>query len=768
MRTPLIIASVLAVSVAVVSLSFDRYQAERQRVLLREDLKTHAAVLAENAQDTVDPLFEKSAPQGEKNPGQAEKNFIQAIERALTRVAARADVKGIAVYDAKGGPLSRSPGSSSFLAVQPSAAAQATESNAPAGEFLSVDDTGLFVYAVPLHRSGHVAGSLALAIDAAGIDARVARTMRESMVNATVQVLLTVPVMLLVVRWRFTHPLARMTHWLHSLRLGGEEEPPTLPPTQALGELHREVTHLARDLGAARATAEREAHLRETQVSLWTAERLRVSLTKKLGERPVFVVSNREPYMHTFAGDVPKVLVPASGLVTALEPVLLACNGTWIAHGSADADRVVVDEHDRLRVPPDRPAYTLRRVWMTPEQERGYYYGFSNEGLWPLCHIAHTRPIFRPEDWDHYQEVNRVFADAVLEEMAGVTSPILLVQDYHFALLPRLVKKARPDARVAIFWHVPWPNPEVFGICPFARELVDGLLGADLIGFHTQGHCNNFLSSVDRAVEALTEWDRFAVTRLGHTTSVRPYPISVAFPEAAAPSRELFTREADERAALCEALGIEAEILAVGVDRIDYTKGLLERFRAIERLLDQYPEFQGRFTLAQIGAPSRTEIDRYQRFLEEVTAEAERINARFRKGRWKPIAWLNRHHTHEEITRYFRAASVCVVTSLHDGMNLVAKEYVAARDDDRGALVLSTFAGAALELTDALLVNPYDIQQVAAALRRALDMTDEDQRDRMRRMRQGVREHNIYRWAANLMTDLADVRVEPLEPVAVA
>lgn len=754
MRTPIIIASVLAVSVAVVSLSFDRYQAERQRRQLRDDLKAQATMLAESAQDAVEPYFEKRAD--------------PSLVRAIKRVSARPDVKGIAVYDAKGMPVVQAGRSSTTLTVRPTVATRAAAGDASEGEFLELGGTSLFVFAVPLHRDGHVAGSLAVAVDAAGIDARVARTMRESFANAAVQVLLTVPVMLLVVRWRFTDPLARMTTWLHSLRLGGEDESPAPPPAQALGALHQEVTHLARDLGAARAIAEREAHLRESQVSLWTAERLRVSLSKKLKDRPVFVVSNREPYMHSFVGDVPKVVVPASGLVTALEPVLLACNGTWIAHGSADADRVVVDEHDRLRVPPDRPSYTLRRVWLTPEQERGYYYGFSNEGLWPLCHIAHTRPNFRPEDWEHYQAVNQVFADAVLEEMAGTTSPILLVQDYHFALLPRLVKKARPDARVAIFWHVPWPNAEVFSICPFARELVDGLLGADLIGFHTQGHCNNFLSSVDRSVEALTEWDRFAVTRLGHTTSVRPYPISVAFPEAAQPSRELFTREASERVALCDALGIDASILAVGVDRIDYTKGLLERFRAVERLLDQSPEFQGHFTLAQIGAPSRTEIDRYQRFFDEVTAEAERINARFRRGRWRPIAWLNRHHSHDEIVRYFRAASVCVVTSLHDGMNLVAKEYVAARDDNRGALVLSTFAGAALELTDALLVNPYDIQQVAAAMRRALEMSDDDQRDRMRRMRHSVRENNIYRWAASLMTDLADVRVDRLETVPAA
>ena len=367
-------------------------------------------------------------------------------------------------------------------------------------------------------------------------------------------------------------------------------------------------------------------------------------------------------------------------------------------------------------------------MWLTQEEEKGYYEGFANEGLWPLCHIAHTRPIFRPEDWLHYQQVNRHFANAVLDEMEGTESPIVLAQDYHFALLPRMVKEARPDARVAIFWHIPWPNPEVFGICPWQRELIDGLLGADLIGFHTQSHCNNFLETVDRAVEALTEWDRFAVNRQGHLTRVRPYPISVAFPEQ--PRAINDTKNSGElRAALLEALGVEASLLGIGVDRVDYTKGIIERFRGIERFLELNPAYQRRFTFVQIGAPSRTDIERYRQFLDEVSAEAERINARFQAGRWKPIVFLRKHHTHEEIDRYYRAASVALVTSLHDGMNLVAKEFIAAREDERGVLILSTFAGAALELGDALLINPYDVQQLAEAIHRALDMPEEAQAD---------------------------------------
>jgi trehalose 6-phosphate synthase len=566
---------------------------------------------------------------------------------------------------------------------------------------------------------------------------------------------------LVLVRWTLTGPLARTAKWLRTLRSGAPHDPGALPQGEIFDQIHKEVAHLAQDLNTARATAEAEARLRDSQSSLWTAERLRVSVQNKFHDKTLFVVSNREPYMHVFNEKDKSIdtIIPASGVVTALEPVLRACNGTWIANGSGNADREVVDTKDQLRVPPDHPSYTLRRVWLTDEEDKGYYEGFSNEGLWPLCHIAHTRPIFRPEDWLQYQKINRRFADTVLQEMEGTESPILLAQDYHFALLPRMVKEGRPDARVAIFWHIPWPNAEVFGICPWQRELVDGLLGADLIGFHIQTHCNNFLETVDRALEALTEWDRFAVNRQGHLTRVRPYPISVAFPEISNAINESRSAGA-ERAALCAELGIEASLFGVGVDRVDYTKGILERFRAIERFLELNPDYQQRFTFVQIGAPSRTDIERYKNFLAEVSAEVERINARFQTARWKPIVFLKKHHSHQEIARYYNAASFCMVTSLHDGMNLVAKEFVAAREDERGALILSTFAGAAHELSDALLVNPYDVSQLADTIHRALEMTEEEQAVRMQRMRHDVRERNVYRWAAHLLSDLTEIRIE--------
>jgi trehalose 6-phosphate synthase len=536
-------------------------------------------------------------------------------------------------------------------------------------------------------------------------------------------------------------------------------------PRPSLGEgdlfkpLAQEVTHLAKSLEAARAAAEKEARLREKAESLWTPERLRIHVRSKLGDRPLFVVSNREPYMHTYRGKAVEIVVPSSGVVTAFGPIMRTCEGTWLAHGSGDADRETVDERDRLRVPPDNPQYTLRRVWLSKEEEEGYYFGFSNEGLWPLCHIAHTRPTFRSKDWVHYQAVNQKFAQALLQEMEGAEEPFVLLQDYHFALLPRLVKKIRPDARVAIFWHIPWPNPETFGICPWASELLDGLLGADLVGFHTQSHCNNFLETVDRTLESRVNWARFSVERGKHLTQVRPFPISVAFPETGEQDRPAGGSSYLDRGALLREHGVEATFMGIGVERVDYTKGIIERFRGLERFLEKYPAYCGRFSLVQIGEPSRTHIKRYHDLLGEVEGEADRINWRFQKNGWKPIIYLGRHHTHQEIQRYYKAADLCLVTSLHDGMNLVAKEFIAARDDDQGALILSRFAGASQELRDALIVNPYDTEQLAEAIHFALVMDPSERSARMHRLRQVVKEFNIYRWAADLITELSEIRL---------
>ncbi|OWW19804.1 alpha,alpha-trehalose-phosphate synthase (UDP-forming) [Noviherbaspirillum denitrificans] len=497
-----------------------------------------------------------------------------------------------------------------------------------------------------------------------------------------------------------------------------------------------------------------ERRTRDDSTHLWTPEKLRVLLHEELAGDEVLVVSNREPYLHMRTRNGIEVQRPASGLVTAVEPVMRACSGTWIAHGSGSADKESVDRNDRVPVPPNNPAYTLRRVWLSREEEKGYYYGFANEGLWPLCHIAHVRPVFRSSDWEQYVAVNQRFADAVVKE-ARTDDPVVLVQDYHFALLPRMVRDALPKATIITFWHIPWSNPESFGICPWREEILEGLLGSTILGFHTPFHCKNFLETVDRYLETRIEHEASTISFGGKLTQVEHYPISIAWPE------QMHDQPGIEecRISVREEHGLPADhLLGIGVDRLDYTKGILERFQAVERMLEAHSNLVGKFTMIQIAAPSRSSLEEYQNFEARVRAMVQRINARFGSGNYQPIILKAEHHDADQVNRYFRAAEVCMVTSLHDGMNLVAKEYIAARDDERGVLVLSQFTGAARELHEALLVNPYHIEQSAESLYRAVTMPEVEQRDRMRSMRSLVKDFNIYRWAGRMLLDAARLR----------
>jgi trehalose 6-phosphate synthase len=470
-----------------------------------------------------------------------------------------------------------------------------------------------------------------------------------------------------------------------------------------------------------------------------------------LKDASIVLIANREPYIHQRKENGELVVIrPASGLVSALEPVLRVSGGLWIAHGSGSADFEMTDALDELRVPPDHPSYKLRRIRLTSDEEAGYYFGFANEGLWPLCHLAHTRPAFRLSDWNHYQTVNRRFADAVPESSLGEGS-LVLVQDYHFALVPRLLRerlrsRGPASANVGLFWHIPWPNPAAFGICPWPVELLRGLLGADVIGFHTQYDCNNFLETCNRLLEARVDSERFSVTMDGHETRVRAFPIGIDVP----PVRALTEAE---RQSMKASYGITAPLVAVGVDRLDYTKGLVERIDAVERFLEKHPTYVGRFSLAQLGSPSRTVIPAYQRLVEQVEAAAARVNARFGSGDYRPVILISRHHEWSELQYFYQLGDLCLVTSLHDGMNLVAKEYVWCKPLERpGALVLSRFTGASRELTESWLVNPYSTEEVADAIAGALEASDEERGRRMSAMRAKVEARTAYHWAADLIT----------------
>ena len=465
--------------------------------------------------------------------------------------------------------------------------------------------------------------------------------------------------------------------------------------------------------------------------------------------RLVIVISNREPYAHEFEDGAVVVRQPASGLVTGIEPLLRNCGGTWIAHGGGSADRLMADRMGRVAVPPNAPEYTLRRLWIAEETYERYYSGFANEAIWPLCHIAHTQPAFRGADWSAYQTVNETFARAAVEEASD--DGLLLIQDYHFALVPKLVRDHAPHIVTSLFWHIPWPNSEVAGICPWKEVILEGMLGADIVGFHTRQYCLNFLDTLQRYLECRVDLETMSVSHGGHRTLVRPYPISVEWPYPAA-SRA-------EGTALRASLGIPRDVhVSIGVDRADYTKGLLERVAAVEMMLEQNPSLIGKYVFVQLASPTRMRIPKYQRLADDLKEAADRVNARFGTATWKPIVLQMRTFSPAEVRRFYAMADSALVTPLHDGMNLVAKEYAAACQDGDGALVLSIFAGAAKELDGALLVNPYDTQQVADAILRAIRMPAAERRARMQTMRDQIASHSIDDWSHALLTDMRAIR----------
>ena len=483
----------------------------------------------------------------------------------------------------------------------------------------------------------------------------------------------------------------------------------------------------------------------------WTAERLEGWLRASTGREPVIVLSHRAPSTSGDGRDGrggANMEVTSSGLVSAVEPLIRACSGVWVAHGTGAEDD-----------PGDHQPYRVRRVSLEDDEQRAYYYGFANEALWPMCHRAHVKPVFRPDDFTTYWNVNARFADVVCHEaQATGDSPLVLVHDYHFALAPHLVRERMPHSRIVTFWHIPWPHWQAFEICPWGQYLLEGLLGSSIIGFQTPLDCRNFIETVERCLGAHVDRYQDALTYGGRQVLVRSYPTSVRWPgwwAACSPTVDI-CRESIRRQ-LCLPADMQ---LGVGVDRLDHTKGIEEKFLAIERLLECYPEFRERFVFAQLAAPSRTSLPAYRELRSRVLAARDRVNARFGSDGYTPIILLDDHHAQAHVNLFLRAADFCYVGSLHEGMNLVAKEFVSARDDERGVLVLSTFAGAARELTDALSLNPYDIDDAASVIARALTMNDEEQADRMRRMRSVVAEFSAWRWAAHILSDAARLRRE--------
>jgi alpha,alpha-trehalose-phosphate synthase [UDP-forming] len=681
---------------------------------------------------------------------------IRSANRIAEKFEVRERLQGCVIYDNEGRIVTVTKRFAGWKDVDRPYVREAVMSHKARGAIEEFGGTSVYSYLMPVvDEDGIFLGLVEVIYDTSFVFTRLTDLWKRTSVILISLIVLVLAISAMTHRQFFVLPVSRLTEWFQRFQKGEIASSQPIDKSGELGKLATEVEQVALSLKVARKSIIEGAQERVDEDGLWTEGKLRDLVRAKLGDSMLFVVSNREPYIHYLdeATGEAKCMWPASGVVTALDPVLRACGGTWIAHGSGTADRKFVNSKNKLGVPPGEDAYILKRVWLTKEEEEGYYYGFSNEGLWPLSHITHTRPIFRESDWQLYRKVNEKFAESLAEELPA-HDPYVFIQDYHFALLPKMIKDRRPDAHVALFWHIPWPNAESFSICPYQKEILDGMLGCDLIGFHVQYHCNNFLETVGRALEARVDTEKFSVVRAGKETYVKPFPIGVD------PSIfGTFTdREIAQRERMRKELALDGCTVIAGVDRIDYTKGLEERVRAFGRFLEKYPEYRKKVVLVQIGAPSRTHIKRYHDLMGEIDEVVEKVNWKYSDGDWKPIVYLKRQFSPEEIRPLYHLADTCVVSSLHDGMNLVAKEYLSARKDLSGMLILSRFTGAARELSDAILINPYATEEFADAIKQAIEMPAEERARRMAVMERLVTRNNVYGWAATMISELTALR----------
>lgn len=739
MRQVFLIVSCVILGASALALGFTFLQVQQERFALSADLEYRTRLLAESLNESIEPAYAKYA--------------TSTLTKLATSFANRERLVGVAIFERTGDTIVSSEGMPSGIERSMKVMDQAIETNEPAGDFFDISGRLYYVHARPLHRGPDSSGVFVVVQDAAYIAESVQGKWRENLVGVLVYLLLFAAAIAALVRWVIFMPLSNLAESIRSARSGKSAYISESKHDMFFRPLATEIGKMVQSLTQARTAASEEARMRLEKIDTpWTGERLKEYIKANIKDRPIFIVSNREPYTHN---RVKKDIVcnfVANGMTTALRPVMEACGGMWIAHGSGNAGREVTDKNGYIQLPPDdEPKYTLKRVWLPEKETKGHYH-FSVEALYPLCLITHTRPKFLTDDWQMYRKVNGKFAEILLSEIRHIEQPIILVQDYHFALLPRMIKMSRPDAHVGIFWHVPWPNEEAFRICPWRKEILDGILGADVIGFNTQQHCNNFVDAVGKEIESLIDLDTFAITRDDHTSYIKPFPISIPFTNG---QNGVVRTDRDNDAEVLKGMNVNSKYVALGVDRLDYAKGIPERFRGLEVLLEKYPEYIGSLVFVQIASPHRESFSTYREYEKVVTHEAERINKKFGTTKWKPIVLEKVQYSPERLASLYRRSHVCVVTSLHDSMNLVAKEYVAARDDEAGALVLSQFAGASRDLKHAIIVNPYSADEIAEGLRRALTMSATEQHRRMKAMRNSIKNFNIYRWAAEFIKAVA-------------
>lgn len=736
MRQFLIITFGAIFAVSAIVIGFTYTQVSDERLTLAADLQYRTRLLSDSLKESVEPNFAR--------------NSTTTLQRIVDRFTDRERIVGLAVFNNRGIPLAASKEISRRVVDNPDFVFSALDNGEPAGVFETLDGSARYLFVSPLFDGPAIVGALVTVQDASYIDAAIDEIWRRNFVRLLIYIVVFSAAIVALIRFALLAIMRRFADTVKSARMERTGNLPVRGPF-FLRPVANEIAKMHTSLAQARFAASEEARMRlEKLDSPWTAERLKQFVKAYLKDRKLYVISNQEPYIHqkTRRGVVCSV-VP-SGLNTAVNSVMEACDGVWIAHGSGDADRETADDSGKLRVPPQDPHYTLKRVWLSEKESKGHY-SFSVEALYPLFLMTYTRPIFKKEDWLVYEQVNRKYADTVCEEIKNAEQPIVLIQDYHFALLPKMIKESRPDAQVAIFWHVPWPSPEAFSVCPWRKDVILGMLGADIVGFNTQQFCNNFIDTVGKEVESLIDLETFSVTREDHVTQVKSLPISIAFTEGPDTKPEL--PETEERgASRLRRLGIRTKYLGIGVDRLDHAKGIPERLRGVEAFFDAHPEYIGQLTFLQIASPHREHFKEYQeQYRDVIAAETERINKRLGSNDWKPIVLEASQYSHAELRELFRSADFCLITSLHDSMNLVAKEYAAARSDLRGVLILSQFAGASRDLKEALIVNPHSTEEIGEAVHTAVKMPAAAQRRRMSSLRASVRDYNVYRWAAEFI-----------------
>jgi trehalose 6-phosphate synthase len=739
--------TIVGVIIAIVSLisiffAFNQVTAEKER--LTGDIRYRSSLLADSLKESVEPNFINKSD-----------TYLQSV---VERFADKQRIAGLAIVDNTGKVIAISSSLPKTLLESQPIVSDTMDSDSESGDFLSVADQNMYLFATPLRNDKSVVGALVIVQNASYIDSRLFDIWMNTFLRLLLQSLFITVVVLIALRLIIYKPIQSLVTSVQDVRLNrGLYKAGRLPTHPLFKPLMQEVSSMQQSLIKARLAASEEARLSLEKIdSPWTEERLKEFTKDMLKHRTVIAVSNLEPYIHTRTGKEISYHVPASGLITAIEPVMEATGGIWVAQGSGSADRLVVDKNDSLKVPLDEPKYTLKRIWLTEEEIKGYSLGFSDQAMYPLCHMTHTRPIFREEDWEAYKQVNAKFSRTILTEIKDLSRPIILIQDFQFTLVSRAIKEKRPDATIGIFWHIPWVSAEAFSICPWRKEIVDGMLGADLIGFHTQQYCNNFIDTVGHELEALIDYEQQTITRHGHTSFIKPFPISIAFANGEE-KPALPPRETPEAQALLKSLGVQTKYIGIGADRLDHIKGVMERLTGLEIFFTTHPEFREQVTFIQISSPSETTTKQYVTFAADVEKEVERINDRFKTKHWKPILYLPKHHTRKELTTFYRLADFCLITSLHDGMNLVAKEFVASRSDERGVLILSQFAGAAREMKDAIIINPYNGKQTAQAIHTALTMGKTEQTKRMQKLRTVVKNYNIYRWSAEFLKTLVSL-----------